>query len=367
MTGEPRVSTARSVHAVIVTHNCERHIGDCLRSLWGDLGDRGSTITVVDNASSDGTPSRVRREFPRAEILEPGVNLGFARGANLGAARRGPGTRWVLLLNPDVRLDPGSLRSLVTIAELIPAAGIYGGQPRNERGAPQRASLAAPSLRQALAWATRIRRVRPLRRLDPDETRAEGRAPLSPVAVLVGSMLLIETRLWERLSGFDETFVQYGEDVDLCLRARDLGASPLLCAESRYVHVGGTSVTPTERAILVLRGKAELYRRCLPPVRAAAAVHVLRAGVAMRAMFASTGATEWDVVWSWREKWTGGFSGDSEPRFRLTPVTPPVVGSGDAALAHGVPGQRGGGLAHDVGCGRGAGQPPRGFGAPDGS
>lgn len=292
------------------------------------MPDGALTITVVDNGSSDATVSRVRRDFPEAEVIELGANVGFARGANRGAALRQPDTTWLLLLNPDVRLDAGTLRSLVTSAARVPSAGIYGGQARNERGARQRACLGDPSLAQALAWAARLHRLSPLRWLDPDEMPTAARSPTRFVPVLVGSLLLVDTRLWEQLNGFDETFVQYGEDVDLCLRARRLGASPLLCDdESGYVHVGGTSVSPTERAILVLRGKAELYRRCLPPLQAALAVAVLKIGVAARAAVARTSATEWIVVWSLRAKWANGFSHDAEPRVALVDVARRLPGS----------------------------------------
>lgn len=275
------------------------------------------TITVVDNASSDGTVELLRRDFPEAEVIEVEANLGFARGANRGAARRRPGTAWLLLLNPDVRLDPGSLRLLVAVAERIPSAGIYGGQARDESGKQRAVSLAEPSLRQALAWAVRIRSVRPLRWLDPDVTRPEAGPRVRSVPVLIGSLVLIDTRLWEQLGGFDETFVQYGEDVDLCLRARRRGGTPVYYGGSRYVHLGGASVQPTERTLLVLRGKVELYQRYLTPLRGVLAVSALKAGVAARAALASRSATDWNAVWSTRAKWTSGFSRNSDPRVAL--------------------------------------------------
>lgn len=302
------------IHVVVVTYNSEPYISGCLHSLRGELPDGALTVTVVDNGSSDGTVSRVRRDVPEAEIIEARANLGFARGVNRGASRRAAAARWLLLLNPDVRLDTGSLRSLVATAERVPAAGIYGGQARDERGALQGTCLAAPSLRQAIAWAAGVRRLRLLSWLDPDVVRGPTREGVRPVPALTGSLLLIDARLWERLGGFDEAFVQYGEDVDLCRRARHQGASPLYCVESRYIHLGGTSVTTTERAALVLRGKAELYQRCLPAPRAALAVGALKVGVVARAALRPTRATDWNVVWAARAEWANGFHEGCEPR-----------------------------------------------------
>jgi N-acetylglucosaminyl-diphospho-decaprenol L-rhamnosyltransferase len=307
------------IHVVVVTYNSEPYISGCLHSLRGELPDGALTVTIVDNGSSDGTVSRARRDVPDAEIIQARANLGFARGVNIGASRRAAAARWLLLLNPDVRIDTGSLRSLVATAERVPAAGIYGGQARDERGALHGTCLAAPSLRQAITWATGVRRLPLLSWLDPDVVRGPTRDGVRPVPALAGSLLLIDARLWERLGGFDEAFVQYGEDVDLCRRARCQGASPLYCAESRYIHLGGTSITTTERAALVLRGKAELYRRYLPTARAALAVSALKVGVVARAAFRPTRATDWNVVWAARAEWANGFHEGCEPRVAVGP------------------------------------------------
>ena len=98
------------VAVIVVTRDSARFLVDCLASLRG-LERPPAEVVVVDNASADGTPDLVRREFPEAVLLETGGNAGFCRANNLGIAScRSP---FVLVLNPDTRLDSRFLEELL--------------------------------------------------------------------------------------------------------------------------------------------------------------------------------------------------------------------------------------------------------------
>ena len=70
---------------IIVSWNTRDLLRRCLDSVRASLAGAGidSTIVVVDNASTDGTPAMLRTEHPHVLLLEPGRNLGFAGGNNL--------------------------------------------------------------------------------------------------------------------------------------------------------------------------------------------------------------------------------------------------------------------------------------------
>ena len=298
------------VHAVIVMHNSECHIGPCLRSLLHDTVGTHVTVTVVDNGSHDGAVSLVQREFPAVDLLETGQNLGFSAAANRGAARHPAGVDWLLFINPDAMLTRGALHSLVAVAERLPNAGLYGARTQGGSGAVDHSScLAAPSVAQAVAYALCLHRLGRLRRLDPDELGGWRRDSVRHVPALTAAALLIDRRLWARLDGFDEGFIHYGEDVDLCLRARELGADPLFSNLSTVTHLGGAGLRPGVREIMILRGKAELYRRRLSPASAALAVRALEVGIVARAAL-SHGADRqrWSTVARSRAVWRDGFA-----------------------------------------------------------
>src|SRR5262249_60269876 len=110
---------------VIVNWNAGESLATCVASLADDAR-RGCEVIVVDNASSDGSTALVRAAFPWLTVIETGANLGFAAGANHGAARAQGGV--LAFLNPDARLLPGAVRTLADTLRLVPGAGIAGGR-----------------------------------------------------------------------------------------------------------------------------------------------------------------------------------------------------------------------------------------------
>ena len=124
-----------SLAIIIVTYNSKDEIGMCLESLVGHTEPFPTTITVVDNASSDGTAAFVRQRFPAVQVIEAGGNLGFSRANNLGI--RATTSDYVLLLNPDTVAPPGAIQTLVRGLAAHPDAAIGGARMLNERGFPE--------------------------------------------------------------------------------------------------------------------------------------------------------------------------------------------------------------------------------------
>ena len=109
---------------VIVNWNAGPALLDCLASV--PAGGAGVLETiVVDNASSDGSLAAARERHPGVRVVETGANLGFAAGANRGAAvARGDA---LVFLNPDARVEAGAIDGLVAALAATPGAGIAGG------------------------------------------------------------------------------------------------------------------------------------------------------------------------------------------------------------------------------------------------
>ena len=108
------------VSVLILNYNGRGFIEACLRSVYAQDCPL-LEVLVVDNGSSDGSPEIIKERFPQARLIETGANLGFAGGMNLGI-RESQGTM-VLLLNPDVVLEPGYVEGLV---EAIAGDSSYG-------------------------------------------------------------------------------------------------------------------------------------------------------------------------------------------------------------------------------------------------
>ncbi len=111
------------VRIVVLTYNAGAFIDRCLGAVLAT--DYPSfEVTVVDNASSDGSVLTLNKDFPDITLLEAGANLGFARGNNL--AMRGASAPYIALLNPDTEVDPDWLRPLVERLQADPIAGGVG-------------------------------------------------------------------------------------------------------------------------------------------------------------------------------------------------------------------------------------------------
>jgi len=109
------------------------------------------------------------------------------------------------------------------------------------------------------------------------------RDSIRQVDIVSGCFLLITRELWQTLGGFDAAFFMYGEDADLCLRARASGAKPTICPQATIVHYGGKSEKVREEKIIRLyRAKVQLMRRHMSPVAATLAIWLQLANVVRR-------------------------------------------------------------------------------------
>ncbi len=116
MTGSAGITGLPEVSVVVLNFNGRDYLPACLHALAGtDYPEEKMDVTVVDNASSDGSAELMEREFPDVRLLRSGGNAGFAVGNNHGI--RAAGGEYVALINPDTEVEPGWLRPLVETME----------------------------------------------------------------------------------------------------------------------------------------------------------------------------------------------------------------------------------------------------------
>jgi GT2 family glycosyltransferase len=250
------------VSILLVSYNTRALTLECLASIEAETREVRHEVIVVDNASRDGSAAAIRAGFPRVQLIESATNTGFAGGVNLAA--RGARGRYLLLLNPDTRLLDGAIDRLVHFADACPNAGIYGGATFLPDGTPDHGSCwNRPTPWSLFCRATGLSALAPRHpRLDPEVVSLPADGSPREVAIVSGCFLLARRDLWDRLGGFDPVYFMYGEDFDLCLRARKLGARPRVDPGARLVHHGGASEhDDADRLVRLLRSKTLLYDR----------------------------------------------------------------------------------------------------------
>lgn len=227
----------KGIGAVIVTYNSEREIGSCLDAAMS----RVESVVVVDNASSDGTLSEVRKR-PHVALLANAGNRGFAAAVNQGI--QALDTPYILLLNPDAVLQTGIEELAAACGD--PGVGAAAGKLTGSDGRPQTGfSVRRFPTPLALSFEalglTRLWRRNPVnRRYRCLDVNPEAPADVDQPA---GAFLLIRRQAWQAVGGFDEGFYPiWFEDVDFLKRARGAGFRVRYAPGAVACHGGGHSV-----------------------------------------------------------------------------------------------------------------------------
>lgn len=310
----PTVASDRSptVGVVVVSYNSANWLHRCLSSVPKGSQRHDTRVIVIDNASEDGSADVVASEFPGVQLIRSQDNLGFARAVNHAAGLLD--TDYLLLLNPDGYLQENAIDELVDFAEANPRYTICGGRTLTPGGSlDPRSCWAAPSLWSVAANAMMLSTV--FRRssvFSPEAMVGFERDHIRQVDIVTGCLLLIRTADWADLGGFDERYYVYGEDADLCLRARERGQRCAITPAAVMVHAGGESAESTPRHHeLVFAGRITLLLAHWPPAKARVGQALVVASVLFRALFGSlTGRHErmlWREVWKRRRSWWSGY------------------------------------------------------------
>jgi N-acetylglucosaminyl-diphospho-decaprenol L-rhamnosyltransferase len=230
---------ADTVDVVVVSYNSRDQLRGCVEGL---AAEPDFSVVVVDNASSDGSLESLAG-LPLTALAQ-GRNAGFAHGCNAGW-RRGSAP-YVLFLNPDARIEPASLRTLV--ARLGDDARLGAVSPRihDADGSLDPSLRRFPRLRSTYARALLLHRVFPGATWTDELIRTPGTYEVRGTPDWVsGACVLVRRSALAQVDGFDERFFMYCEDIDLCKRLGDAGWRLAFEPEALVVHVGGASAPRT--------------------------------------------------------------------------------------------------------------------------
>lgn len=200
----------------------------CLGSLPEACAGLNWHATVIDNVSRDGSAEMVETEYPAVRLIRNAKRLGFGANHNqVLVPALESGVRYVLILNEDTELDPGSVRDLVAFAENHAQVGALGPAIRGADGGRQQSYLPFPTVLGQF-WSC----FRP------------GRSPRRPARTgwLNGSCLLLRTEALRHVGALDERFFIFFEDTDLGQRLHRAGWESAVCESATIVHHGHMTV-----------------------------------------------------------------------------------------------------------------------------
>jgi len=217
----------------IVNYKTKSFLEPLLTSIVKDISGSKvfAEISILDNDSGDDLSDLARRWKDRnVSVFMHDSNVGFGAGHNILA--RKTEAEYILLLNPDmVFIEPDTVsRLLQTMIET-------------------QATVVGPRL----LWP-KDRRNRELHLLELDQLEQQpwdhGRddkrryridSERCSVAWVSGAAFLIRRDAFEAISGFDEKFFLYYEEVDLCRRLRKQGKRIVYNPHIQILHYGSAS------------------------------------------------------------------------------------------------------------------------------
>ena len=206
---------------LILNWNRPQETVECLESV-ATLRYPNLYTIVIDNGSHDGSVVEIRRQFPQIEIIENGVNLGYAAGNNAGISRAIEiGAEYVLVLNNDVTLASDAVDCAVSAATSLGSAAGVIGMAIYEAAVPKKIYCFGADEHQ---------------RFITQRSKESCESRTFPVHSVAGCAVLLSRRLVETIGGFYPDFFLMYEETDLCVRAADKGFSVVCAYEARAWH-----------------------------------------------------------------------------------------------------------------------------------
>jgi N-acetylglucosaminyl-diphospho-decaprenol L-rhamnosyltransferase len=244
-----------SVAVVTVTYNSADELAGFLDSVSASRLAPAVTI-VADNPSDESERSAEIVAASGVTLHRLDRNVGYGGAVNAAVERLEPGVEFILVSNPDVRLESETIGTLLAAMTANQRIALVGPKIVNEDGSIYPSARRIPSLRTGVGHALFVR-VWPTNpwtrryRLEDESTEVA-----RTVGWLSGSCFLMRRSAFEAVGGFDASYFMYFEDVDLGYRLGRAGwlnhYEPLAVA----THYGGRSTASARPQMLLVHHRS---------------------------------------------------------------------------------------------------------------
>lgn len=233
-----------SVAVIIVNFNSGALLAECLRHVRAQTR-QPERVIVVDNASQDGSADRLDAEYPGVALVRMAQNIGFAAANNL-AARQAGEVEWLALLNPDAFPAPDWLERLLQAGGAYPECASFGSRLVDACDPSRLDGTGDIYHVSGLAW--RRDHGRPV----SSEEREAGE-----LFAACAAAALYRREAFCEISGFDEDYFCYFEDVDVGFRLQLRGHRCRYVPDAVVRHVG-SALTGRRSAFSIYHGHRNL-------------------------------------------------------------------------------------------------------------
>jgi GT2 family glycosyltransferase len=269
----PSPESSIDVSVCIVSWNTRDLLRRCLESLFAHTRGVRIEVIVVDNASCDGSPEMIARDFPQVRIVAKSENAGFAAGSNDGMRlARG---RYFLLLNSDTWIEHDVFATLVAFMDGHPDAGVGGCALRYPDGSLQPSCGYFPNLVSTLSNGLSPRALlgrikRHAEHFPSPFLPYKRHASQTNVDWIVGACMMARREAVDSAGMMDESIFMFGEEWEWCMRIKAAGWRIVYTPTAHVVHVGSGSWTMSnaKRVHAILSSQYYIFRKHHGPVYA---------------------------------------------------------------------------------------------------
>ena len=234
----------KNVSIIIVSYNVRSYLAHSIDAILKS-DHKNIEIIVVDNHSYDGTCDYLKENYQDIEsvnIISNSENVGFGKAVN--QASKIATNEYIMVLNPDTIIEESTISTLVDYLDKKNHVGMVGPKILNADGTLQLACKRSfPTIKVALPKLLGLDRIFPNSRwagkynltyLDPEKVHK--------VDAISGSCMLIKSKIFKAINGFDENFFMFGEDLDLCKRVWEENYEIHYLPKTKIIHYKGQSV-----------------------------------------------------------------------------------------------------------------------------
>ena len=246
------------VSIVILNYNGANYLKTFLPSVLATQYEH-KVIVVADNGSTDDSLSILATDFPSVKVIQNPTNEGFAGGYNW--ALKQVQSDYYILLNSDVQVAPTWVDPLVQFMESNPKAGAC--QPKIlAQKEPTSFEYAGASGGWIDTLGYPFSRGRVFDVCEQDKGQYN---QIERIFWASGAAMMIRSKLFYELGGFDASFFAHQEEIDLCWRMQLEGHELFVCPEAVVYQVGaGTLPRGGRKVFLNFRNNLIMLSKNLP-------------------------------------------------------------------------------------------------------
>ena len=217
-----------------------------------------SSTVIVDNSPTCRIETGVGGKLEVTLLHEPS-NLGYGGAANRGVMQLPDHLEWVVICNPDIRVEPDTFLKLLANLEALPDTAVVGPAIITPRDEVYPSARAIPGIRIGIGhallgdlWPSNPWSLSYLGDYTSDKAHSVG--------WLSGAFIMIKRSAFDRIGGFDERYFMFFEDVDLGFRIKKAGLRNVYIPSARVHHSGAHATSSREKDMLVAHHRsAEIF------------------------------------------------------------------------------------------------------------